>query len=99
MSSLCDHAGRMLVERYIWEQQCRISYRMRHQGLPRITKPFPTCCDAHVAVVDKAIRKQKPFWNGQIEAGDKMCTFASMKQQMQAMTDAAADYYDFEKKF
>jgi hypothetical protein len=95
---LCDHAQRILTERFIWEQRARIFYLMRHDGLPRINKPFPTASDGHVAVIDKAIRKQKPFWNGQIEAGDRVCTFASMKQQMKAMTDAASDFYDFETR-
>ena len=98
MTDLCSAAAQILTERFIWETQCRISYRMRHQGLPRIRKPFPGCADGHVAVIDKAIRKQKPFWSGQIEAGDRLCTFNSMRQQMQPITDAAADYYDFETR-
>ena len=98
MKELCDHAGHMLTERLIWEQKARVYYTMRHDGLPRLTKPFPGAADGHVQVIDKAVAKQKPFWNGQIEAGDKLCTFGTMKQQMQAMTDSAADFYDFETR-
>lgn len=86
----------MLTERTQWEQKARLFYQMRHSGLPRLNKPFPTAADGHVAVIDKAIRKNKPFWIGQITSGDKLCVFTALKQQLGPVSDAAADYLDFE---
>lgn len=86
----------MLTERYVWESRQRIYYQMRHFGLPRLNKPFPTAADGHYPEVDMAIRRLKPFWIGQVTAGDRLCSFTSMKQQLDAMNDCAADFFNFE---
>jgi hypothetical protein len=98
MNELFLSANRMLTERWPWEAKQRLFYRMRHDGLPRISKPFPTAADGHDPVIDKAIRKQKPFYAGQTIAGDRVCNFISIHKggQLDATTDAAASYYDFE---
>lgn len=96
MKTLFENATRMLQERAQWENKALMYYRMRHQGLPRLNKPFPTAADGHVAVIDKAIRKNKPFWIGQVTSGDKLCVFTALNQQQQAISDAAADYFDFQ---
>lgn len=68
---------------------------MRHTGLPRLNKPFPSASDSHYPAIDMAIRKIKPFWIGQATSGDRLCSFTSLKQQLEALSDAAADYFDF----
>lgn len=87
----------MLAERTTWDAKQRVYYQMRHDGLPRLNKPFEGCADGHVAVIDKHIRKKKPFCMGQIMAGDKVALFTSLKADVtQAVADAAGDYYDFD---
>ncbi len=98
MKDLFLSASNMLTARSVWEQKYRLYFRMIHDGLPRLNKPFPTASDGHIQVIDKAIRKQKPFWGGQILAGDKLCNFTSMRPQTQALSACAADYYDFETR-
>lgn len=95
---LYTSACRILTERLGWENKQRLFYRMRHDGLPRLNKPFPGAADGHVQVIDKAIAKQKPFYDGQATGGDKLCVFTSMKSQLADYTDGAADYYDFESR-
>lgn len=85
----------MLTERLVWENKARLFYRMRHDGLPRLNKPFPTASDAHYPAIDMAIRKLKPFFIGQVLAGNKVCSFTSLKPQLDALSQSAADYYDF----
>ncbi len=90
-------AQRMLVERYRWEERQRRYFQMRHDGLPRLNRTGSWQSDSHSKTIDRAIRKNKPFWLGQLTAGERLCNFVSMQQgQVQAMADAAADYYDFQ---
>lgn len=96
MKDLANNAINILNDRSWWESKMRMAYRMRHDGLPRINKPFPTAADGHYPEVDMAIRRLKPFWVGQVTSGDKLCVFTSLKQQTEAISDAAADYFDFE---
>jgi hypothetical protein len=93
--ALYESANRMLLARLRWEQKQRTFYTMRHDGLPRTNKPFPSAADGHVAVIDNAIRKNKPFLVGQLTSGNRLCQFVSLKQQVEALSDAAADFYDF----
>ncbi len=69
---------------------------MRNFGLPRINKPFPTAADSHFPAVDMAIRRLKPFWIGQVTSGDRLCSFSSLKQQLEAFDDCASDFFNFE---
>lgn len=85
----------ILTERIIWEQKQRLFYRMRHDGLPRINKPFQTASDAHYPAIDMAIRKLKPFYIGQVFAGNQVCSFTSLRQQLDALSESAGQYYDF----
>ncbi len=85
----------MLTKRLRWETKQRTFYTMRHDGLPRLNKPFPSAADAHYPAIDMAIRRLKPFWIGQVTAGDKLAVFTSMQPQTDPLNDAAADYFDF----
>lgn len=90
-----DSAQQILTERLRWETKIRRYYQMRHDGLPRRDKTKPWQADLHSKTIDRAIRKSKPFWMGQLTAGDRLCNFTALKQQVQSQSDAAADYYDF----
>lgn len=85
----------IITQRTIWQNNQMVYYTMRMDGLPRLNKPFPRAADGVIRVIDNAIRKRKPYLMGQITAGNKLCNFRALKQQVAAMSDAAADYYDF----
>lgn len=93
---LLDKAVNMLTERLVWENKQRLYYRMRHEGLPRQNKPFPGAADAHLPLIDNAIRKLKPFDAGQLTSADRIFSFTSLVDQMEAHTDAAADYLTYQ---
>lgn len=86
----------MLTERLVWENKQRLYYRMRHEGLPRANKPFPGAADGHMPLIDNSIRKLKPFDTGQLTSADRIFSFTSLVDQMEDMTDAAADYLTFQ---
>jgi len=92
---LYSSGNRILLARLRWEQKQRVFYQSRHDGLPRLNKPFQSAADGHVSLIDNAIRKNKPFLVGQLTSGNRLCQFISLKQQLEAMSDAAADFYDF----
>ena len=86
---------RMMIERMPWESKQRIYSTMRHEGLRRRNKPFPTAADGHFPEIDMSIRKQKPFWLGQVTTGNRLASFVSTQSQNDAMTEAAADWFNF----
>src|SRR5882762_2200879 len=90
-----DRASTILNARLVWEQNQRLYRTMRHQGLPRVNKPFPTASDGHCSTIDNAIRKLKPYWVGQITSGDRLFNFTSLREQLETLSDAAADWFHF----
>src|SRR5215472_7063121 len=88
-------AHRLMIDRLPWEQKQRIYSTMRHEGLRRRNKPFPTAADGHYPAIDMAILKQKPFWLGQIMSGNRLASFVSTISQMDTLAEAAADWFHF----
>lgn len=98
MMELAAKAAEIISGRGVWEQKQRLYYAMRHDGLRRRNKPFPTASDAHFPLIDMQIRKYKPFWLGQALAADRLATFIAQRDQLGPVTESAADYFDFELK-
>ncbi|HEX7652959.1 MAG TPA: hypothetical protein VF607_05600 [Verrucomicrobiae bacterium] len=90
-----ESAYQLLTQRQVWEQKQRTYATMRHEGLRRRQKPFPTAADGHYPAIDMAIRKQKPFWLGQITAGNRLASFVSLAPQADTLAEAAADWFNF----
>jgi len=90
-----EAAHKLLVDRQPWETKQRIYSTMRNEGLRRRNKPFPTAADGHYPQIDMAIRKQKPFWLGQVTAGNRLASFVAMKEQADTLAEAAADWFHF----
>lgn len=98
MMDLLSKAAGIIATRGVWEQKQRLYYTMRHDGLRRRNKPWPTAADSHFPLIDMQIRKYKPFWLGQALASDRLATFISMRDQLEPVTESAADFFDFEVK-
>lgn len=86
----------VISSRAVWEQKQRAFYMMRHDGLRRRGKPFPTAADLHFPLVDMNIRKMKPFWISQALASDRIAQFTALREQLADTTAAAADFFNFE---
>lgn len=98
MIDLLKRGQEMIAARGVWEQKQRLYYQMRHDGLRRRNKPWPTAADSHFPLIDMQIRKYKPFWLGQALASDRLATFISLREQLEPITESAADFFDFELK-
>jgi hypothetical protein len=88
----------VLSSRQRWEDRQRLWYLMRHQGIRRKNKPFPTAADLHLAIIDEMVTKLKPFTMAQLTGQDRLVTFCSRRQQLAETTDAAAEFFSYEIK-
>jgi hypothetical protein len=98
MKELFDEANNVVLGRNVWEQKQRLYYEMRHDGIRRRSKPWPGAADMHFPLIDMTIGKSKPFWGSQALGAERLCSFVALKEQLEATTTAAADFFDFELK-
>lgn len=95
---LFGRAWQILQNRQEWENKQRRYYIMRHDGLRRRNKPFPTAADLHLALIDEAISKLKPFTLAQVLSAPRLASFVALRQQLHPISDSAADFFSFELK-
>ena len=95
---LFARAWQILQDRNDWEQKQRRFYIMRHDGLRRRAKPFPSAADLHLALIDEAISKLKPFTLAQVLGPPRLANFVAMRKQLQSVTESASDFFTFELK-
>lgn len=91
---LFESASEILNQRTAWEAKYRKAYKMRHDGLER-QKTADWQADGHSKTIDRAVRKGKPYDIGQVTAGDRIWNFTSLQDQLEDMTESAANYQDF----
>lgn len=91
-----DKAFDLIAQRSVWEGKQRIYFQLRHDGLRRTNKPFPTAADFHFPLIDMTIADLKPFWMSQIFSGQRLADFISMQQDLEGTCEAAADFLSFD---
>ena len=79
-----------LADRSLWDTRQRMFYEMRHHGLRRKSKPWPTASDAHFPLSDSIIEKLKPHYFQQLFATDLIASFIPSNPQVAELTSAAA---------
>lgn len=91
-----DHSEilQALKDRQKWEDRQATWYKMRHDGLRRVNKPYPGAADMHFPLGDMQIEKLKPFYLSQIYATDTVCSFISRSPQHQSIAQEAALWFD-----
>lgn len=67
-----------LRARVVWEDRQRLYYEMRHNGLRRLNKPYPSAADLHFPLADTQIDKLKPFFYGQVFATEEVAEFITL---------------------
>ena len=97
---MIDHAEILsaLNDRSKWEQRQATWYKMRHDGLRRVNKPFPGASDMHFPLGDMQIEKLKPFYISQIYATDTVAGFVPKKAEHHALAQEAALWFDSQIK-
>jgi hypothetical protein len=95
-----DHAEilQAVKDRQKWEDRQATWYKMRHNGLRRVNKPFPGASDLHFPLADMQIEKLKPFYLSQIYAADTIPSFLAKKNEASAMATEAALWFDSQLK-
>lgn len=99
MNKLAETGIDILANRAVWEQKQRLFYTMRHDGIRRTNKPFPGAADAHFPLIDMHIGDLKPFWVAQAFGGERLADFVALREQLAEMTEASADFFDFELRY
>jgi hypothetical protein len=84
--------------RSTWENRQATWYKMRHDGLRRINKPFPGAADMHFPLGDMQIEKLKPFYLSQLYANDTIASFTSLRQENMSAQNEAALWFDYQLK-
>ncbi len=87
-----------LKSRVDWANRQVTFYKMRHQGLRRINKPYPNAADLHFPLIDSMIEKTKPFYFQQLYATEQLASFVSLNSQLAPLTSAAASWFDYRLK-
>ena len=93
-----DLHGQILTsieQRSPWELRQTRWYELRHHGIRRTNKPWPKAADLHWPLIDTAIEKLKPLFLQQALGMDVVATFVPMRQQLNAYTKVAEDWFNY----
>jgi hypothetical protein len=82
-------------QRSPWEIRQTRWYELRHHGLRRTNKPWPKAADLHWPLIDTAIEKLKPLFLQQALGMDVVASFVPMRQQLNAYTKVAEDWFNY----
>jgi hypothetical protein len=82
-----------LKDRTTWADRQTVWYDMRHDGIRRRNKPFPTAADLHFPLVDATIDKLKPFYFAQIWGSELLASFIALRAQSPEITQGAAAWF------
>ncbi len=88
----------ILKDREIWEERQRKWYLMRHEGIRRRNKPFPSAADLHLKLIDEKVNQKKAFTMATVLGQPRLASFVSMRSQPQPVTESATDFFSFELK-
>lgn len=85
-----------LKARQTWQERQTLWYEMRHNGLRRRNKPYPTAADLHFPLIDSVTDKLKPFYFAQIWGSELLASFTAITQQAPEMTQGAAGWFHYQ---
>jgi len=94
-SSLQGQIVEAVGQRSPWELRQTRWYELRHHGLRRTNKPWPKAADLHWPLIDTAIEKLKPLFLQQALGMDVVASFVPMRQQLNAYTKVAEDWFNY----
>ena len=92
---LISRVVRTLANRTVWEQRQRLWYKMRHDGLRRINKPYAHAADMHFPLIDTEVEKLKPYYTAIVDNVERKAQFTSMVEGGKAAASSMADYFDY----
>src|SRR4051812_49060211 len=87
-----------LKDRGEWEKRQAVFYKLRHGGIDRKNKPYAGCANLHFPLCDSILERMKPFYVQQLYATDTFASFVSEKPQQDALSTAAACWFDYRLK-
>lgn len=81
--------------RSVWETEQQQWYDMRHDGIPRPSKPWVGAADMHMPIADSLINQFKPLYFNQLFASELIATFVADKQELVNQARMAEQFFDY----
>ena len=78
-----------------WEAKQLTYYKLRHQGLARLNKPFPTAAEMNWPLSDMMVEKIKPYYIQQVFANELLANFYALKRDLSPFNGLAAQWFDY----
>ena len=95
---LSDLVQNDIDNRRSWAERIAIWYMMRHDGVPRMNKPWPWASDLHYPLSDTIIEKLKPFYLNQLFATERLCDFVCKDPLRSEEAVDASYWFDYKVK-
>ncbi len=87
-----------LKARIEWERRQAVFYKLRHGGVNRKNPPYPGAANLHFPLCDSIWERMKSFYVQQLYGTDTFASFVSEKPQQDALSTAAACWFDYRLK-
>lgn len=84
-----------LSARTAWEAKQVDFFRLRHEGLRRLNKPFPMAADMNWPLSDMMVEKIKPYYVQQVFANELLANFYALRRELSPFNGLAAQWFDF----
>lgn len=81
-----------------WTTRQALWYTMRHGGIPRINKPWPTAADMHYPLIDGTIAKFKPFYFNQLFGTEVVGQFTPKDEAVAPFAQEVGYWFDYKLK-
>lgn len=92
---LCAKVRSDITARAEWLRRQDTWYRMRHDGLRRLHKPWPNAADMHFPLVDTTIGQFIPFYFGQLFTTDTVAQFTPLVPELAGYGSDCAYFFDY----
>lgn len=84
--------------RSTWLTRQTVWYAMRHDGLRRRNKPWPTAADLHYPLADSIIEKLKPFYFNQLFGQETVAQFIAKDPELVPFAEDLGYWFDWKLK-
>lgn len=81
-------------ERKEWDRRQAIWYEMTHDGIGRLTKPFPGCADMHYPLADDNMGTFRPYFASPLMSPEPLARFVGSGDAMR-LSPARAQWFDY----
>lgn len=94
LTALDTRVRNALSARLLWENRQQMYYKLRHNGLERVNKPFPSAANMNWPLSDMMVEKIKPYYVQQVFANELLANFYALRRELSPFNNGAAQWFD-----